>query len=378
MILGVSSRYFIFSAEANPAGLTFEEYSNDADVMLEAQVHFANWSRHHIAHDVELGPPTEGWDVRVDFQNYYEAGWFGCPIVYPESEVPDTLPAFSDDDGKRRLLANGVPDPFSGLMARSIDYYETMCRRQEAGRTYLGYPIRSVTMCGLGTDGPFTVACNLRGATEMCLDLLVDPGYAHELLDLITEATIARISAYRRYLGEPVVRPAFGFADDSIQSLSVDTYVEFVLPCHRKLVSAFADPSLPSIPPSMPPPLGPQRAFALARHNSVHLCGDASRLYPLLARELGVRQFDTGFPIDFAWVRSQLGTDCHILGGPNVELLRQGPAQHVAGEVRRILESGVTAGRRFILREGNNLAPGTPIAHLLAMYEANQLYGRYD
>ena len=22
----------------------------------------------------------EGWDVRVDFQNYYEAAWLGCPI----------------------------------------------------------------------------------------------------------------------------------------------------------------------------------------------------------------------------------------------------------------------------------------------------------
>jgi uroporphyrinogen-III decarboxylase len=378
VILGANARYFLASPEANPEGMMFRQYSEDPDVMLRAQVRFADWARRNLPQDVELGPPSAGWDARVDFQNYYEAAWFGCSIQYLDPEVPDTTPAFSDETAKRRLLTGGPPAPFDGLMARNLDFHETMCRRQREGFTYLGKPIRSVTMCGLGTDGPFTVACNLRGATEMCLDLLVDPGYARELLAFITEATIARITAFRSYLGEPVVRPAFGFADDSIQSLSEETYAEFVLPCHRRLVEAFADPSSPLVPSATPPPLGPRRAFAEARHNSVHLCGDASRLFPLLARELGIRQFDTGYPIGFAWVRSALGSEAHVFGGPRVELLRQGPADAIAGDVRRILSSGVTAGRRFVLREANNLAPGTPVAHLQAMYDAAKLYGRYE
>jgi hypothetical protein len=378
MILGANARYFLASPEANPEGLTFRQYSEDPDVMLQAQIRFAHWSRHSIRQDVELGPPSEGWDVRVDFQNYYEAAWLGCPIQYLDPEVPDTLPAYKDEARKRVLLDSTPPSPLSGLMARNIDFYESMRRRQREGFSYLGKPIRSVTMCGLGTDGPFTVACNVRGATDMCLDLLVDPGYSRELLAYITEATIARITAFRRYLGEPVVRPAFGFADDSIQSLSEETYSEFVLPCHRRLVQAFSDPSLEPAPAAPPPPLGPQRAFANARHNSVHLCGDASRLFPLLARELGIRQFDTGYPIDYAWVRSTLGPEAHVFGGPRAELLRQGPESVITDETRRILKSGITEGRRFVLREANNLAPGTPVAHLQAMYDAARKHGRYQ
>ena len=378
VILGAITRYFLLTPTINTAGLTFQQYTEDPAVMLDAQIQFAHWARHNLPQDTELGLPTVGWDVRVDFQNYYEAAWFGCPLEYIPNEVPDTTPVFADDAGKRRLLAQGKPDPFGGLMATSLTYYAEMVRQQREGRTYYGRPIRSVTMCGLGTDGPFTVACNLRGATEMCLDLLVDPGYAHELLCLITEATIDRIRAFRRHLGEPVVRSAFGFADDSIQTLSTELYAEFVLPYHRKLVAAFADPHVEPAPPATPPPLGPQRALVGARHNSIHLCGDSTRHFPLIARELGIRQFDTGFPIDFAAVRSALGLETHLFGGPRVELLRSGPSDAVIAETRRILVCGVTAGRRFVMREGNNLAPGTPVEHLWAMYDTTRRYGRYD
>src|SRR5581483_2935932 len=37
-------------------------------------------------------------------------------------------------------------------------------------------------------------------------------------------------------------------------------------------------------------------------------------------------------------------------------------------ETRRILQSGVLEGGLFILREGNNLAPGTPLENIEAMY----------
>jgi hypothetical protein len=43
----------------------------------------------------------------------------------------------------------------------------------------------------------------------------------------------------------------------------------------------------------------------------------------------------------------------------------------VAAETRWTLDSDITAGR-FVLREGNNLAPGTPRANLAAMYAVAQ------
>jgi uroporphyrinogen-III decarboxylase len=43
--------------------------------------------------------------------------------------------------------------------------------------------------------------------------------------------------------------------------------------------------------------------------------------------------------------------------------------------VRRILQSGVLEGGRFLLREGNNLAPGTPLENTEAMYYAGREFG---
>lgn len=376
VIFGTNTRYFLLDEAANPEGVSFREYVEDPATMLRLQVQFADWSRHNIPQDLELGPPSEGWDVRVDFQNYYEAAWLGCPVVYFDGQVPDTLPILHDDD-KRAILDRGLPDPYSGLMAKNWEYYQHMRRRQDEGYAYAGRPIRSVTPCGLGTDGPFTVACNLRGATEMCLDLLADPGYARDLLDFITEATINRIRAYRTALGEPIVTSRFGIADDSIASLSTATYEELVLPCHKRLMAAFADPSLEPAPPTGPL-VGPQGVAQVARYNGIHLCGDATRHFALIRRELGAGSFDTGFPVDFGALRQSLGPAVQILGGPHVELLRQGPPDAIRAEVARILSSGVTEGRRFILREGNNLAPRTPLEHLSAMYEAARELGRYD
>jgi uroporphyrinogen-III decarboxylase len=376
VVLGASTRFFLLSSASNPEGLSFRQYHGDPDTMLQAQVRFSDWSRHNVLQDAPLGLPADGWDVRVDFQNYYEAAWLGCPIEYVDGEVPDTTPAYADDALKREVFAVR-PGPWSGIMARNLEYYQHMLRRRAEGFEYRGRPIRSVSLNALGTDGPFTVACNVRGATEICLDLYVDPGYARELLDFITEAIIARIRAYREFLGEPVVRPSFGWADDSIQNLSTEQYAEFVLPCHRKLVAAFADPAAPAYEPAGA--TGLAKAGQTIRHNSIHLCGDASRHFPLIQRELNVQSFDTGYPIDFGAVRRAIGPGAQMMGGPTVELLLHGSTDAIREEARRILQdTGVTEGRRFILREANNLAPGTPLESLRAMHEAAKEFGRYE
>ena len=67
-----------------------------------------------------------------------------------------------------------------------------------------------------------------------------------------------------------------------------------------------------------------------------------------------------------------------IYGGPHIEVLRLGTPETVKAEARRILQSGIMRGRKFVLREGNNLPPMVPMANLYAMYEAAKEYGRYE
>lgn len=352
---GVSTRYTMFMEEANPRGIRYREYSEDPEVMFLRVLEHTDWVRHNVPQDSEMGLPEEGWSLCVDFQNYYEAAWFGSPVQYSDDQVPCAIP-FLDDDHKRMLFDCGLPDPFThNLMKRNLFFWQHFKRRAE-GYAYKGLPIKEIRPGAMGTDGPFTVAASIRGPHSLCVDVYEDPGYVHELLGFITEATVQRISAYRKMLGEPERSQRWSFADDSVQLLSVESYREFVLPYHRRLVNV----------------------FSLGGPNEIHLCGDATHLFKTMQEELNVQVFDTGFPVDFAWLREELGEGAQIKGGPRPALLKDGPPQAIEAEVERILSSGVTKGGRFVLREGNNVSPGTPLEHLYTMYEAGKRYGTYS
>ena len=92
---------------------------------------------------------------------------------------------------------------------------------------------------------------------------------------------------------------------------------------------------------------------------------------------MNIHSFDTGFPVDFASLRAEVGPDVEIKGGPSIMALKNGTPESITQEVKRICESGIMEGKRFVLREGNNLAPCTPIENAAAMYEAGKQFGRY-
>ncbi len=356
MIIGINSRVTMVIPEANPRGIDFPEYFTDPETMLTRQLEHFSWVRKHIPQDAPMGLPEAGWDVKVSFQNSYEAGWFGCDMHYFEGEVPDTMPILQEESTKRVLLEKGIPDPFAdGLMERNWRFYDFFKEKQAQGFTWEGKPLASVMPTGLKTDGPVTVACNLRGASEFYTDLGADPRYANELLEFVVEATIVRIKAYRERLGMPMKTAGYGFADDGIQSISIPMYKEMVMPFHKRLIEAFSEGGT----------------------HSIHLCGDAGRFFRMLKEELNMKSFDTGYPIDFGWIREQLDEDVEIKGGPSVTFLQAATPEDVREEVRRILDSGIKRGGRFILREGNNLPPGIALENLWAMYDTVREYGVY-
>ena len=359
MILGVNLRYTMWRSSANPSGIDFGRYFTDADAMLQRQLEHQAWVRRYVPQDAEMGgAPDDGWHVQVDFLNSYEAGWFGCGLRFFDGEVPDSEPAFAEEAQRQRLLTRGVPHVFDGgLMAQNWEFYEQLCRRQQDGFEYEGRPIARVLPAGLGTDGPLTVACNLRGAAQVFADLALDPGYMRDLLEFITDATIARIKAYRQHLGQPERTAGLAFADDAVQSISTDMYRDLVLPCHRRLIDELADGTAA---------------------NSIHLCGAATHHFTFLRDELNIRSFDTGFPVDFGQLRADLGPEVEIKGGPSVMFLHHATPEEVRQEVGRILASGVGFGRRLILREANNLPPDVNLETLWAFYDAVREIGVYD
>ncbi len=98
---------------ANPEGVDFARYFNDPRAMFIHNLRRQYYIRHYLYFDQEMGLP-ERWTIGVDFQNCYEAMWWGCPLHFRENQVPDTTPLLHSDN-KRMLFERGMPEPFFGL-----------------------------------------------------------------------------------------------------------------------------------------------------------------------------------------------------------------------------------------------------------------------
>jgi len=348
----IGPRIWILDPALNTEGITWEAFSTDPELMFQVVLKYKHYLLHNIVHDVEMGIP-EQWDTFVEFCNVTEAGWLGCDIHYPQGQVIATTPRYTGDR-KNEILDRGIPDPFSGIYATVKEYYEYFLARAIDYEFY-DRPVRvQLPWTGLSTDGPLTVAMDVRGE-EILTDMLLDPDYYHQLMTLIVEATITKVKAWRAYLGLEAKPQCGGFADDVIQLISTDTYREYVLPYHKRLLDELYGG-------------GP---------HMMHICGDVQRHFPTLIQELNINHFDTGFPINFATLRDEIGENVHINGGVHIGLLLNGTAEQVREETKRILQSGIMRGGKFIMKEANNLPPRVPLENMQAMYEATREFGRY-
>ena len=353
MSLVAEMRWYLLDPQLNPEGITWEAFLNQPELMFELCLKHAYAVRHRLIYqDTYLGIPEEGWRVAPFFANIIDEAWFGCEIIYPEGQAATTLPRFAGTH-KYEVLERGLPGPFDGFMGRIREYYE-LFKHLAAGREFYGKPVNIGLPQPLSFDGLLTVANGLRGP-ELFEDMLSDEEYYHALMDLVTEASIGLVLAWRELCGVDL-RPAGGsIADDAIQFISTRLYREKVLPYHKRFVAAlYGDGPL-----------------------NMHLCGNVQRHLPTLVRELNVRGFDTGFPIDFTTLRDQVGDEVEIRGGVRVpDLLSRSPDE-IYAIARDILTSGIKRGGRYIMAEANDLAPGVPLANLEAMYRATKEFGVY-
>jgi uroporphyrinogen decarboxylase len=343
-----NNRLLLLDARFDAEGLDYLRVFTEPEAMLIAQLRWQYIVRRR--HNLFCDQPTElpqKWEIGIDVQNVYEAAFFGAPLHFHPDGIPETKPIL-DDDNKRAIFDVDIDRPLEGaFLSDAIALAERMAELAR-DKTFFGRPITVLPYAGVGTDGPLTVAMNLRGP-RILTDLIRDPEYAREVFDFVTDAAIKRYHAFAAHLNLPDAEQVW-MADDSVAMLSPAQYREFLLPCHRRWYDG-VDPKRNKI-------------------RGMHLCGDATRHFKPLCEHAGVTSFDTGFPVDFAALRAELGPEVEIFGGVEVSTLLTGTPQHVYERAREILQSGITAGGRFVLRDANNLPPNVPWANLAAMYRA--------
>jgi len=354
VVLGSNPRVVLLNPDWNPEGYTFEQADQDPQIHLQVALKHALYLRTVLNQycDAPTGLP-EVWDVDMYAYNVYEAAMFGALLDYLPGQVPDTKICL-DDDRKMDIFEQDITKPLDNPYIKDrLGFWhemEKICKTLK----FEGRPVRLAPWALCGTDGPVTVAMNLRGSDFM-EEMVMDEAYAQKLMRFIVDAAIHRRHAFESYWGDRIAR-SNGMADDSVAMISTAMYRDKVLPIHR----AFYE----SVPND--------------RVRSIHLCGDATRHFPMIHQELGVTSFDTGFPVDHGVLREQLGEDVEINGGPEVGLIMTGSAEQVYERAKSILCSGVKRGGRFVMREGNNLPPNAPLENLAAMYQATQDHGGYD
>ena len=350
---GVNARVVLFDPAWNKRGVTFAEYYADPAAAIEIQLQLMEYQSQYLNQycDHPTGRPEE-WAFHVDNQNTYDSAYFGAELAFRDGQVADVAPPLAGA-GKETIFQLDIDHPLENPFIK-----DCLRRRDDlaAAAERLSYHGMRFTVRDLllGFDGHFTIAVNLRGH-ELLTDLYEDPPYVRRLMEFIHRGVVIRNRALAELFGKKAFDgPSGSFADDSIQLISAETYEQFVLPLHRAWYALWSAE-------------GP---------HSIHLCGDATRLFPLIRRELNVNSFDTGFPVDHGPLRDTLGDDVEIAGGPEASLLLSGTPEQVYERTRAILTSGVTRGGRFILREANNLPPRCPEENLSAMYRCCLDHGR--
>jgi uroporphyrinogen-III decarboxylase len=73
-----------------------------------------------------------------------------------------------------------------------------------------------------------------------------------------------------------------------------------------------------------------------------------------------------------------MGPEVLISGGPRAPLFVEETPDALLAETRRILETGVLEGGRFILQEGNNLPPCASLDHCGRFYKLGRTMGRVN
>lgn len=361
--VGGSISNYLLNPDLNTERIEFKDLFESAAVQINVQLEYLRWKAFNLHCDCEMGVPSSGWQLFIDFQNSWEATWFGCPIQYHPGLIPDTIEILREN--KEALYDMEDPDPLgAGLVGRGVQFYEETLDRCPS-MEYMGAPVLPpVALPGEGVDGPFLAAYKLRGAENLLMDMLTDEQYYHDLMTFITRNTIRRMKALREYRWSKRPDSAdrgdygaqhFFFADDAIAMISLEHYKEFVYPYHKMILDE----------------IRPKSGVL------VHACGDATRHFKFIAENLGAMGFDTGFPVDFGWLRQQLGPDVYIRGGPTVMLIKDGDPNEIDDEVRRIAQSGVLEGGKFVFIAANNLAPCTPVENVSAFYESVRKWATY-
>jgi uroporphyrinogen decarboxylase len=192
--------------------------------------------------------------------------------------------------------------------------------------------------------GPLCTAGFVRGTTDLMMDILEKPEWAHKLIDLSTRLIIDWLKAQAEAMG-PTVEGIF-ILDDIVGFLSPSHYKEFAHPYLKRICDAFPTD------------------WVKIYHNDANVNACLEHI-----PDCGFHVLNWGKQTDIADVKRRVGNRLCLMGNVNpLEIGVRGTPEQVHAATLAVLEK--SAGENIILSLGGGVSPGMPRQNILAMQQA--------
>ena len=257
---------------------------------------------------------------------FRETQGFGAEIQFVRDGVPRCPKPPLEEAKDLKLLKK--PDPHRS---------ERMLDRVRAVEEFKKAADRRYSILGW-IEGPAAEAADLRGVTNFMMDLVLDPGFARELMERCVEVGIEFARAQVE-----AGTDTMGVGDAIASQVSPQVYEEMIFPYEQKLFD------------------GVHAAGGLIR---LHICGNTTHLLPFFAR-LHVDIVDLDWQVDMAAARRILGRDKVLVGNLDpVNAVKRGTPAKIKKAVREIYRA---VGDPYMVGAGCEIPPGTANENLKAL-----------
>ncbi|MFO7631809.1 MAG: uroporphyrinogen decarboxylase family protein [Caldilinea sp.] len=260
---------------------------------------------------------------------YRECHDFGAVIDFPDDDLPlCRTPLLAELDDMRRLPR---PDPYTS---------KRMSDRLEAIRLFREKVGGEIPIMGW-VEGALAEAGDLRGVSNLMIDLTDAPEQLEELLELCTEVEIAFARA-QVDAGADII----GLGDAVASLVGPRLYRQFALPYEQRIFAAVHE-------------MG-----AICR---LHICGNTNRIVDAMI-ESGADIIDLDHMVDMAGAAAKFGDRVAFCGNFDpVSVMLKGTPDQVFGATRHCMEIG---GPRAFSGAGCEIPLYTPAENLHAQTRA--------
>lgn len=330
-------------------GIPYSALFTSAEEQYHWQLQFLKYRIENIPEDTVCTGTT--LSIAPYFDNVLDSGAFGAQIVWPENETLHALPTLRTVEQMERHV---VPAPGSGLWGQARDWWLQMRGFARDTRLTFGRVEGRMDVGALGISGlsPHMIAIDLVGHDFYWWQVEY-PQQCHAFLARITAGLVAAQGDFMTIDDRP--RSGFGLAEDTAQVLSPRMFREFCVPYARQLYDAFGQ--------------------GLQDGRGMHMCGQSTHLHRALVDDLHVSSFNIfGYAVDPQVAAANLGGRMYLWGNINPMLLLNGTREQVRLAALAALAALAPCGG-FLLGDGANVCPGTPLANLAALTEASEEFG---